>query len=150
MTQLEYFEISYARYGFSDEEEDEDFAVVEFPNRKYKLNENLEWDQLCFNLVFSDEHENLVLADLASISSQLKVLADQVAQMEVDKLAEIERDGFVRTDIVGISKDSQPGEDIVPDEHDHNDMEHGGSDETSDDRGERERSNGQDEHEHIN
>ncbi|THX52758.1 hypothetical protein D6D06_06542 [Aureobasidium pullulans] len=45
------------------------------------------------------------------LSAQLKALGETVAQMEVDKIAEIRRDGFIRTDIIGIPKDVESDED---------------------------------------
>ncbi|KAG9739381.1 hypothetical protein KCU73_g9493, partial [Aureobasidium melanogenum] len=80
-----------------------------------------------------------------SISGQLKALADRVAQMELDKIAEIERDGYVRTDIVGVSKTSQSEEDVI----EHGSMEDDGSDEADNERGEREENDDQDGHEHT-
>jgi hypothetical protein len=56
------------------------------------------------------------LSDRSGISLQVKALADRVAQMEADKIAEIEREGWVRTDIVGFIKNSDSKEDVASDE----------------------------------
>jgi hypothetical protein len=45
--------------------------------------------------------EKIILSNPTSIAPRLKELADQVAQMEVDKVAQVEREGWVRHDIVG-------------------------------------------------
>lgn len=57
-----------------------------------------------------DGKETTVLSDPKSISGQLRALAAQVAQMEADKIAEIERDGMVRNDIVDLIKGPESAE----------------------------------------
>jgi hypothetical protein len=110
---LRYLKISQCRYRFT-ENEDEDDEVNDvnswfgLPSGLYEVNYDLESNSSLFLAPSGDVKEDLVLSDQTSISPQLKELADQVAQMEVDKVAEIEREFWVRTDIVGFSKPIEP------------------------------------------
>jgi hypothetical protein len=52
-----------------------------------------------------DINKKMILSDRTSITRQLEELAEKVAQLGVDKIAQIEKEEFVRHDIVGICKD---------------------------------------------
>jgi hypothetical protein len=118
---------------------------IQLPSGVYELRNPRRWGSEFILAPFGDVDEAIILTDQTSISGQLKALADRVAQMELDKIAEIERDGYVRTDIVGVSKESQSEEDVI----EHGSMEDDGSDEADNERGEREGNDDQDEHEHT-
>ncbi|KAG9557471.1 hypothetical protein KCU71_g11029, partial [Aureobasidium melanogenum] len=141
LTTLKYLELLWASYYFLS-----DRSHFVLPSGRYQFAK-----QTCsFRLLLSeDKTEAVVLSDHTSISGQLKALSDRVAQLELDKIAEIERDGYVRTNFVGISKTSQPEEDVVSGEDDHGSMEDDGSDEADNAGGEREENDDQDEHEHT-
>ena len=72
------------------------------------------------------------MSDREGISVQLKELADQVAQMEVDKVADIEREGWVRTDIVGFSRGFDSDEDDFSDKNDDGNAQDNNQTETKD------------------
>jgi hypothetical protein len=109
-THLKYLEISLCQYGFSWAENENadpvgDKAWFRTPNGLYQFDPETH-DITRFYLAPSgDIKKKIILSDRTSISPQLKGLAEQVAQLEVDKIAEIERENWVRTDIVGDSKD---------------------------------------------
>lgn len=138
LTTLKYLRISTAYYWFTSEDQ---FVL---PSGRYDFDGNR---SSTFRLLLSEDgDETVVLSDHTSISGELKALADRVAQMELDKVAEIERDGFVRNDIVGIFTRPGPYENIGSDEDDHDDTEDETSDEASDDSGELEGNDERDEH----
>ncbi|CAD0100017.1 unnamed protein product [Aureobasidium mustum] len=136
LTTLRYLEISFARYYFSIE----DHFVL--PSGNYDFGEHSSHTN--FRLMFSEDgDEAVILSDHTSISVELKALADRVAQMERDKVAEIERDGYVRDDLVGISTYVESDADVyyyVEDDE---------SDKASEDNGELEGNDDGDEHEHT-
>ncbi|KAG9519703.1 hypothetical protein KCV07_g4750, partial [Aureobasidium melanogenum] len=153
-THLRYLEISQCRYSFRLEINEVDDPYVRkpwfgLPNGLYEMRGQLAWDSKFILAPSGDANEAIILADQASISGQLKSLATQVAQLELDKIAEIERDGYVRTDIVGISKKSQSEEDIVSGGDDDDEVEDDGSAEANIDKSEHEEKEDQDEHEHT-
>lgn len=149
-THLKRLEMLQCRYSFPEAENE---AIdprmrrlwFQLPSGVYELRNPLRWDSGFILAPSGDVDEAIILTDQTSISGQLKSLAAQVAQMELDKIAEIERDGYVRTDIVGVSKNSQSEEDVI----EHGSMEDDGSDEADNERGEREENDDQDEHEHT-
>lgn len=104
----------------------------------YESKNQRRWDADFILAPSGDPNETIILTDQSNISGQLKSLAEQVARMELDKIAEIERDGYVRTDIVAISKKSKPQKDIASSENDHGSTEDDGSDKANNDRGVRE------------
>ncbi|KEQ59066.1 uncharacterized protein M437DRAFT_88016 [Aureobasidium melanogenum CBS 110374] len=106
-------------------------AWFQLPSGFYELKGQLAWDFEFILAPSGDTNEAIILTNQTSISGQLKALSDEVAQMETDKIADIERIGYVRTDIVGISKDSPPEDYIVSGENEDASMEDGGGDETS-------------------
>lgn len=151
-THLRYLEISQCRYRFAiGENVVDDYHGYKpwfhLPSGFYELKGELRWEFNFYLAPSGDSNEAIVLSDQTSISAQLKSLADQVAQMELDKIAEIERDGYVRTDIVGISKKPESDKGIASGESDHDNMEDNGSDEAGGDGDEREENKDQDEHE---
>ncbi|KAG9657079.1 hypothetical protein KCU95_g18274, partial [Aureobasidium melanogenum] len=128
MTHLEHLEFSQCRYEFDellDLDSDPDGLKRWFrlPSGLYELKCGLACDKTFCLAPSGDENEVIVLTDQTSISGQLKSLAAQVAQMERDKIAEIERDGYVRTDIVGMSPHFESEDDIVPGVDDDENME---------------------------
>ncbi|KAH0371344.1 hypothetical protein KCU65_g1968, partial [Aureobasidium melanogenum] len=140
-TQLRHFEMSQCRYSFAEEEnqDDDPFGMsswFQLPSGVYELKNPLQWDSEFILAPSGDVNETIILTDQTNISGQLKALADQVAQLENDKIAEIERDGYVRTDIVGITKDFEPDENTASGEDDHGSMVDDGSDEISEEGGE--------------
>ncbi|KAG9594219.1 hypothetical protein KCU77_g5515, partial [Aureobasidium melanogenum] len=151
-TQLRYFEISAPSYLFYVHDIDEDMrSYLELPSGLYELKDTSQLfacrSRFWLNLPGALD-KALVLVDLTNVSVELKALADQVAQMEAEKIAEIESDGFVRNNIVGIPEETKTEEDIVSGVDDHGSKEDGTS-ETDNDGHEHEGDEGGDEHEHI-
>ncbi|KAH0153987.1 hypothetical protein KCU67_g9241, partial [Aureobasidium melanogenum] len=147
---LKRLEMLRCRYSFPEAENEaiDPFMRrpwIQLPSGVYELKKPLRWGSEFILAPSGDVNEAIILTDQTSISGQLKALADRVAQMELDKIAEIERDGYVRTDIVGVSKKSQSEEDVI----EHGSMEDDGSEEADNERGEREENDDQDEHEHT-
>ncbi|KAH0012434.1 hypothetical protein KCU78_g9672, partial [Aureobasidium melanogenum] len=116
-TQLRQFEIYDSRYGFlkdnSEEFLEENFfffknrSFIVLPTGRFRLHEYISGGSRGnFFLMFSEGRaSSVVLADQMSICVQLKALADQVAQMETNKIAEITSERFVSNDVVGIKQD---------------------------------------------
>jgi hypothetical protein len=154
-SRLKYLELQHCAYEFLDAENDNadpdaDHRWLELPSGLYQVSPELDEDQLRFFLAPSgDREEKIVLSNPTSIAVQVKTLADQVAQMEVDKVAEIEREGWVRTDIVGVCKDPVPAEDNVSGENEHHIVQDGEADEageTSENHGEQPENNNHNNH----
>lgn len=107
---LECFDIRHAIYHLEREEDDGHW--LQLPIGRYKFKKNSPCWHGGFHLALStDQDGGIILADEGGLSAQLKALGETVAQMEVDKIAEIRRDGFIRTDIIGIPKDVESDED---------------------------------------
>ena len=104
----------------------------QLPSGMYPVNSKQIWNAEFHLVTCEDGQKKVILSDPASICVQLKELADQVAQMEVDKVAEIERDGWVRTNIVGFSKDIESDEDDSSDEEEDGSVQDSDQDETED------------------
>ena len=108
---LKCLDIRHAIYHLKSEEDD-DGHWLQLPIGRYKFKKNSPCWHGGFHLALStDQDGGIILADEGGVSAQLKTLGETVAQMEVDKIAEIRRDGFIRTDIVGIPKDVNSDED---------------------------------------
>ncbi|THY12432.1 hypothetical protein D6D01_08602 [Aureobasidium pullulans] len=107
---LKCLDIRHAIYHLEREEDDGHW--LQLPIGRYKFKKNGPCWHGGFHLALStDQDGGIILADEGGLSAQLKALGETVAQMEVDKIAEIRRDGFIRTDIVGIPKDVKSDED---------------------------------------
>jgi hypothetical protein len=135
-THLKYLEMHRCQYEFSDandqDSETYDGSILfQLPSGKYQTDPELFDVPWLWLAPSGDLNKKIVLSDRTSISPQLKELADQVAQLEVEKVARIEREGWVRTDIVGIEpddddiydEDDTSDEDDIPDEDDSSDAE---------------------------
>ena len=133
-TQLKYLRLSHCWYDFDDIEAGDD--KFQLPSGIYQVNPELDWGAQFYLAPGEDGQEEMVLSDRKNISGQIKALADRVAQMEVDKVAEIEREGWVRTDIVGFVKDSDADGVVVPDEEEHGNVQVNENDENRDTHGE--------------
>ena len=133
-SQLRYLEITNCRYEFEDINADGD--KIQLSSGLYKVNPELNWCAEFYLVPCEDGQVKIVLSDRSGISLQVKALADRVAQMEVNKVAEIEREGCVRTDIVGLIKNSDSDKDVVSDRHEHGDAHVGEDDENGDAHGE--------------
>ncbi|CAD0089991.1 unnamed protein product [Aureobasidium vineae] len=128
---LQHLELHHARYMFFHQGGHS--MQFQLSTGWYRLNNELQWDQPWFTLAPSgDVNESMILTDQTSISVQLKALADQVAQMEVDKVAEVKRDGFLRTNIVGICQDVPPDKNVMSEEDDRDEVQDGESGRTTD------------------
>ncbi|CAD0114657.1 unnamed protein product, partial [Aureobasidium uvarum] len=128
---LKHLELFHARYMFFPQGGHS--MQLQSATEWYELNNELQWSESWFTLAPSgDVDEGIILTDQTSISVQLKALADQVAQTEVDKVAEIKRDGFVRTNIVGICHNVQPDTNFMSTGEDRDEVQDGESGQTSD------------------
>jgi hypothetical protein len=134
-SQLRYLEITNCRYEFEDINADGD--KIQLSSGLYKVNPELNWCAEFYLVPCEDGKEKIVLSDRSGISLQVKALADRVAQMEADKIAEIEREGWVRTDIVGFIKNSDSDKDAVSDRDGHGNVQVGEDDENGDAHGEK-------------
>lgn len=134
-THLKYLEISSCRYEFEDINTEGD--KVQLSSGLYQVNHELNWCAQFYLAPCEDGGEEIVLSDREGISTQVKALADRVAQMEADKIAEIEREGWVRTDIVGFIKNSDSDKDAVSDRDGHGNVQVGEDDENGDAHGEK-------------
>jgi hypothetical protein len=95
---------------------DEDHMLFQLPSGLYPVNPDFQGNFNFFLAPSGDIEEVIILTDETSISPQLMVLADQVARFEVDKIAQIEGEGYVRDQIVGFHEDPQPKEVGIPGE----------------------------------
>jgi len=129
---LKYFEFSKCRYEFDGSVDHVGHDEFQLPSGMYPVNSKQIWNAEFHLVTCEDGQKKVILSDPASICVQLKELADQVAQMEVDKVAEIERDGWVRTNIVGFSKDIESDEDDSSDEEEDGSVQDSDQDETED------------------
>jgi hypothetical protein len=136
-SRLKYLELHHCAYEFLDAENENadpnaDHRWLELPSGLYQVSPEMDEDQLRFFLAPSgDREETIVLSDPTSIAVQLKTLADQVAQMEINKVAEIEREGWVRTDIIGVCKDPVSAEANMSGENEHRTVQNNQTGETS-------------------
>ncbi|KAG9531401.1 hypothetical protein KCU93_g2014, partial [Aureobasidium melanogenum] len=106
-TQLKFLKVLCANYQFLADCGDGDDEYLELPTGRYEINEAIKHTN-SFCLVLSEHRiPNLVLADQEGICPQVKALADRVAKMEADKMAEIERDNFVEHHFVGVPNEPQ-------------------------------------------
>jgi len=136
-TNLKYLELSQCQYGICWEENedvgpDDERAWFELPSGLYHFDPEIHDIERFYLAPSGDVREKIILSDREDISVQLKELADQVAQLEVDKVADIERKGLVRNDIVGTPEDNTSDEDDSSDEDASSD-EDDSSDEEDDD-----------------
>lgn len=108
LPELESFKLEQPQYGLGP------YAGLQLalPSGDYPVNDQIHWDS-CFNLVFADDDDDGVICsnEEADIHAQVEALANRVEQYEIVKIAEIERDGFVRTAIVGIYEEPESDED---------------------------------------
>lgn len=126
VTHLKYLEMSGLRYEFDEIYREGPRTWFQLPSgEQVQTDPEMEWTHDFYLAPLQDGKEMTILSDSNSISGQLRALAAQVAQMEADKIAEIERDGMVRNDVVGFI--------IRPDsaENDHTNMQEVQSCETS-------------------
>ena len=136
-TNLKYLELSQCQYGFCWEENEEadpggEQAWFELPSGLYHFDDEIHDIENFYLAPSGDVREKIILSDREGISVQLKELADQVAQMEVDKVADIEREGWVRTDIVGFSRGFDSDEDDFSDKNDDGNAQDNNQTETKD------------------
>jgi hypothetical protein len=109
-TNLKYLELSECQYEIDWErnevaDPDETEAWFRTPNGLYQFHPEIHDIKKFYPAPSGDITKKMILSDRTSISIQLQEFADQVAQLEVDKIARIEKEEFVRHDIVGICKD---------------------------------------------
>jgi hypothetical protein len=136
-TELKYLELSHCQYEIEwtrnhDADPDEKEAWFQTSNGLYQFHPETH-DCTKFYLAPSgDINEKMILSDRTSISTQLQEFADQVAQLEIDKIAQIEKEEFVRHDIVGICKDLRFKTYEYPVSDDDEDLEDAQDDESGD------------------
>lgn len=110
-THLKYLEMSGLQYEFNQiyrGNEQSWTTWFQLPSgEQFQADPDMKWMHNLRLAPLQDGKETTILSDPNSISVQLRALAAQVAQMEVDKIAEIERDGMVRNDIVGLVKGTE-------------------------------------------
>jgi len=119
LPELESFKLEQPQYGLGP------YAGLQLalPSGDYPVNDQIHWDS-CFNLVFADDDDGVICSnEEVDIHAQVEALANEVEQYELAKIAEIERDGFVRTAIVGIYEEPESDEDGEENEDEDEDAE---------------------------
>lgn len=133
-TRLRQLELDRCQYGFNPARDHGDKRRwLQLPSGRYPMDDGFGDDSRFFLLFSHDAPERKVLTHTTSILAELKALAEEVAHLELEEIADIERDGCVRTNIIGISK-HEPPEVTVLGEDDHGRSkkgEHGETGETS-------------------
>lgn len=105
---LKYLELFEMRYEFDQIHRGTEQSCTSWfqlpSGEQVQVDPEMEWLHDFLLAPLQDGKGTTILSDPKSISGQLRALAAQVAQMELDKIAEIERDGMVRNDKVGLIK----------------------------------------------